>query len=99
VVEHDPDMIKAADDLMYRVKKSGKAAVCYLEMEGDSDLSYYLASSCSKIYSAPASFLSVNGLDSFYYFLGGLFQKAKLSIQVVKIKEYKTAGDMLFRKV
>jgi len=90
--------IQELRDAISNVKASAKPVYCYLEMEGDSDLSYYLASACTKIYTAPVSFLSINGLDSFYYFLGGLFQKAKLSIQVVKIKEYKTAGDMLSRR-
>jgi protease IV len=79
-------------------RKSGKNAVCYIESEGDTDRSYYLATACDKIYVSPATFMSVNGLSNSYYFLGGLFEKAKLSIQVVKVKEYKTAGDMLFRK-
>jgi len=85
-------------DALLQFRKSGKPAVCYLEMEGDADLSYYLATACDKIYVAPASFMSINGISNLYYFLGGLFEKARLSIQVVKIKEYKTAGDMLFRR-
>jgi len=97
IQDHSLGMAKIQElrDAIGEYQKSGKSAVCYLEMEGDSDLSYYLASACDKVYAAPSSFLSINGLDSFYYFLGGLFQKAKLSIQVIKIKEYKTAGDML----
>ncbi len=85
-------------DAIAEFQKSGKSAVCYLEMESDSDLAYYLATACDKVYVAPSSFLDLNGLSNFYFFLGGLFSKVKLSIQVVKIKEYKTAGDMLFRR-
>jgi protease IV len=79
-------------------RKSGKPAVCYMEVEGDPDVSYYLASACEKVYAAPAAFLTLNGLSSSYYFLGGFFEKIKVSVQVVKIKEYKTAGDMLVNK-
>ena len=79
--------------LSYR--KSGKPAVCYLELEGDADLSYYLAGACDRIYLAPASFMNLNGLDSTYYFLGGFFNKLKVKVQVAKVREYKTFGDML----
>ena len=85
-------------DALLQFRRSGKPAVCYLEMEDDADLSYYLATACDKVYVAPGSFMSINGISNLYYFLGGLFEKARLSIQVVKIKEYKTAGDMLFRR-
>ena len=85
-------------DAIGEFRKSGKPAFCYIETEGDADGAYYLATSCEKIYVAPASFMSVNGLNRMYYFLGGLFQKVKLSIQVVKVKEYKTFGDMLYRR-
>jgi len=80
---------------IFSYRKSGKPAVCYLELEGDADLSYYLAGACDRIYLAPASFMNLNGLDSTYYFLGGFFNKLKVKVQVAKVREYKTFGDML----
>ncbi len=79
-------------------RESKKPAVCYLELEGDADLSYYLATACDKIYISPASFMDLNGLKSFYFFLGGFFEKLKISVQVAKVREYKTFGDMLSRR-
>jgi protease-4 len=81
-----------------KFRKSRKPAICYMEMEGHADISYYLATACDKIYVAPSSFMNINGIATLHFYLGGLFEKVKLSIQVVKIREYKTAGDMLFRR-
>jgi len=85
-------------DAILRYRKSGKPAACCIEMEGQADLSYYLASSCDQIYVSPASFMSVNGLTQLHFYLGGFFEKVKLSVQVLKVKEYKTFGDTLSRR-
>lgn len=76
-------------------KKTGKPVFAYLELEGGGNLEFYLATACDKIYLSPASSMLVNGLASTSIYLGGLWPKIYVDMQVDKIKEYKTFGDMI----
>jgi len=79
-------------------KRSKKPIVAYLELEGGGNLEYYLATACDQIYVSEESFLGLNGLSSFHFFLGGVWDKLYLDLQVDQIKEYKSAADMLARQ-
>lgn len=79
-------------------KQSHKPIVAYLEVEGGGNLEYYLATACDQIYVSEESFLGLNGLSSFHFFLGGLWEKIYLEMQVDQIQEYKNTGDMLARR-
>ena len=86
-------------EALLRFRESGKPLVAYLENEfSGSTLEYYVASAAEEIYVPPAGSALVNGLLAQYVFLGGLWEKLDVDMQVVKIREYKTAGDMLVNK-
>jgi protease-4 len=61
-------------------------------------LKYYLASAAEKIYLSENTLLPLSGLSATYVFLGGVWEKLDIDMQVEKIREYKTAGDFLARK-
>jgi protease IV len=81
-----------------KFKESGKPIHAYLELEGGGNKEYYLASACDKVYISPASNLGLTGLSVFRYYLGGVWEKIYVDMQVQKIKEYKSMGDMLSKK-
>jgi protease IV len=80
-------------------RASGKKLVAYLESEfGNGTLEYFIASAAEEIYAPPGGSIVLGGLLAEYVFLGGLWEKLDVEVQVVKIGEYKTAGDMFERK-
>ncbi len=92
---------KAQDirDALLAFRATGKPLRAYLERDfyGGS-LEYYVASAAEKIYVPPGAAAPLNGLLAEYVFLGGVWEKLDVDMQVVKIREYKTAGDMLVNK-
>jgi len=79
-------------------EKSDKPVYAYLEVEGGGNKEYYIASAADKVYLGPASNLHLTGLSVFRFYLGGLWDKIYMDIQVDKIKEYKSFADMLSKK-
>lgn len=80
-------------------RASGKRLVAYLECEfGNSTLEYFIASAAAELFVPPAGQLLIGGLLAEYMFLGGVWEQLDIEMQVVKIGEYKTAGDMYERK-
>ncbi len=79
-------------------RDSGKKVVAYLENEfGNSTLEYFLASAADEIYVPPAGSVVLSGMLAEYMFLGGVWEKLDVDMQVVKIGRYKSAGDMYER--
>jgi len=75
--------------------RSGKKLVAYVESElGNGTLEYFVASTADQVFVAPAGSVVVGGLLAQYVFLGGVWENLDVDMQVVKIGEYKTAGDM-----
>src|SRR5262249_30141043 len=71
----------------------------YLELElGGGSMEYYLASAAEFIHVPPGAAAPVTGLLAQYLFLGGVWEKLDVDMQVLKIREYKTFGDMLSEK-
>ena len=92
---------KAQDirDALIRFQQSGKPLHAYLELElGGGTLEYYVASAAEHIHVPPGAAAPVTGLLAQFVFLGGVWEKLDVEMQVVKIREYKTAGDMLANK-
>lgn len=88
--------IRAALD---KFKASGKPLHAYLELElSGGSMEYYLASVADRIHVPPGAAAPVTGLLAQYVFLGGVWEKLDVDMQVLKIREYKTAGDMLSEK-
>jgi protease-4 len=80
-------------------RASGKPLHAYLELElGAGTLEYYVASAAEYIHVPPGAAAPVTGLLAQFVFLGGVWEKLDIDMQVVKIREYKTAGDMLANK-
>ncbi len=82
-----------------RLRDAGKKVVAYIEDEfGNSTLEYFVASAAERIFVPPAGSIVVSGLHAQYVFLGGLWEAAGVDMQVVKIGDYKSAGDMYGNK-
>lgn len=81
------------------VKAEGKKVVALLEVELESSSKeIYLASVADKVYVAPAAAPVFNGLAARFIFLGGVWPKIDVNMQVEKIREYKSAGDEIARE-
>ncbi len=83
-------------DAINDYRESKKPIAAYLE--GGGNLEYYIACACEDVYIAESSMLGLNGLASRSIFLGGIWEKIYVDMEVDKIKEYKSAGDMLGAK-
>lgn len=80
-------------------RESGKPLRAYLELElSGGTLEYYVASAAEKVLVPPGAAAPVTGLLAQFIFLGGVWDKIDVDMQVLKIREYKTFGDMLANK-
>ncbi len=86
-------------DALLSFRKSGKPLHAYLELElGGGSMEYYVASAAEHIHVPPGAAAPVTGLLASYVFLGGVWEKLDVQMQVLKVREYKTFGDMLSEK-
>jgi len=86
-------------DALISYRASGKPLHAYLELElGGGSMEYYVASAAGHIHVPPGAAAPVTGLLAQYVFLGGVWEKLDIQMQVLKIREYKTFGDMLSEK-
>ncbi|MFI5394727.1 MAG: signal peptide peptidase SppA [Candidatus Binatia bacterium] len=92
---------KAQDvrDALLDFKKSGKPLLALLEHEvSGGNKEYYLASAADRVYLSPDVTAPLTGLVAEFYFLGGVWDKLDIQMDVEKIAEYKTMGDMIANK-
>jgi len=83
-------------DALTDFRKAGKEVIAWVIGEDDSGIAeYYLASTANRIYWAENTLLPLIGLHANYFFLGGFWEKLDIDMQVEKIREYKTFGDLL----
>lgn len=86
-------------DALLTFRQHGKPLHAYLELElSGGAIEYYVASAAERLHVPAAAAAPVTGLLSQFVFLGGLWEKLDVDMQVLKIREYKTAGDMLSEK-
>ncbi len=86
-------------DALLTFRQRGKPLHAYLELElSGGTMEYYIASAAERVHVPAAAAAPVTGLLSQFVFLGGLWEKLDIDMQVLKIREYKTAGDMLSEK-
>ncbi|MCX8072636.1 MAG: signal peptide peptidase SppA [Candidatus Binatia bacterium] len=86
-------------DLLAAARRKGKTTIALLEADlGNANLPYYIATACERVYVAPGAHVALRGLVARYFFLGGLWEKLHIEMDVEKIAEYKTAGDTLAGK-
>ena len=82
-----------------KFKTSGKPLHAYLELElSGGSLEYFVASVADRVHVPPGAAAPVTGLLAQFVFLGGVWEKLDIDMQVLKIREYKTFGDMLSEK-
>ena len=81
------------------VKAGGKRVVSELEVElAPASKEIYIASVADAVYVAPAAAPLLTGLSAQSMFLGGVWPKIDVRLQVEQIREYKSAGDELSRE-
>ena len=86
-------------DAVKGLRESGKKVVAYLDNESTSgNMAYYLASSADSVYLPPGGATMLNGLSANFVFLGGVWEKLDIAMEVQQLREYKTFGDMISRK-
>lgn len=91
--------VQEVRDALRALRAAGKQVVAWVtgeELTGNRE--YYLASVADKVYFSENTLLPLSGLSATYVFLGGVWGKLDIDMQVEKMKEYKTFGDFLARK-
>ncbi len=75
---------------------AGKRTLAFLEIESfGANLEYYIATAADDIQMAPGTTAPVVGLAAEYLFLGGLWEKLGIGLEVERVGEFKTAADFL----
>ncbi len=83
-------------DALLHFRESGKELITWVIGEDGSGIAeYYLASAANRVYFAENALLPILGLSANYMFLGGVWEKLDIDMQVEKVREYKTFGDLL----
>ncbi|MFQ5478606.1 MAG: signal peptide peptidase SppA [Candidatus Binatia bacterium] len=100
---HDLDagwaQVQDLRDSLLKLKKAGKHVVAFLDANSfGANREYYLASAADEVYVPPGGAPMLKGLSSHYVFLGGVWEKIDIDMEVEQIREYKTAGDMIARR-
>src|SRR5262245_40006608 len=78
------------------VRASGRRVIAYLETtELGANVEYFVASAADEIRVAPATRSPLIGLAAEYVFLGGLWDKLGVDVEVEKVGEFKGATETL----
>lgn len=86
-------------DELAMLRASGKSVTALVELELNvANKEFYLASVADRIYVPESGAPLLTGLAGNYVFLGGLWPKLDITLQVEQIREYKSAGDSLARE-
>jgi protease IV len=86
-------------DALKAVRDGGKRVIAFIDNEGAAaNLGYYIASVANSVYLPPGAATMLNGLSAHFLFLGGLWEKMDVAMEVQQIREYKTFGDMVSRR-
>jgi protease-4 len=74
----------------------GRKTVAFLELESFSaNLEYFVASGAQQVFVAPATRAPIVGLAAEYIFLGGLWEKLGIEVEVERIGRYKSAAETI----
>jgi len=77
-----------------RLRERGRKVVAHLEVERyGANLEYYAACAADEVYLAPATRTPFAGLAAEYLFLGGLWEKLGVELEVERIGVYKSAAE------
>jgi protease-4 len=78
------------------LRAAGRRPVAYLETGGfGANLEYYVASAAERVYLAPGSGAPLVGLAQEFLFLGGLWERFGIDVQVAQAGRYKGAAESL----
>jgi protease-4 len=76
------------------LSKAGRRTAAYLELASfGANLEYYVASAADEVFAAPATRAPVVGLAAEYLFLGGLWERLGIEVEVERIGRYKSAAE------
>ncbi|MEM7156472.1 MAG: signal peptide peptidase SppA [Myxococcota bacterium] len=78
-------------EALIRVRNAGGHVFAYVENASLKD--YYVASVAEQVYVHPAGALDVYGISSTTLYLRGALDKLGVSAEVIKVDEYKSAGE------
>lgn len=79
---------------MGRLRGAGRKVVAYLELAAFSaNREYYIASAADEVYVPPGANVPLLGLAGEYLFLGGLWKKLGVEIEVARVGKYKSAVE------
>jgi protease-4 len=82
-----------------RLRAAGRKTVAFIEPVSFSpNLEYYVASAADEVYVPPGSALPMLGLAAEHLYLGGLFEKIGVQIEVAKVGRFKSAAESLAEK-
>jgi protease-4 len=86
-------------DAIRALRAAGRHPIAYLELEEyGANLEYFVASAAEQVYFSPATRTPFVGMAAEYLFLGGLWEKLGVDIEVERIGEYKSAAETLAGK-
>ncbi len=79
-----------------RLREAGRKTVAYVEIEPiAANVPYYIASAADEVWASPGTRIPFVGLAAEYMYLGGLFDKVGIDLEVERVGPHKTAADML----
>jgi protease-4 len=74
---------------------AGRRTLAYLEVESfRANMEYYVATGADEIHEPPATRTPLLGLAAEFFFLGEMFEKLGVELEVERIGKYKTAADL-----
>jgi protease-4 len=83
-------------DAISSLSAAGRRTVAYLELASfGASLDYFVASAADEVQLAPGTRAPLIGLAAEYLFLGGLWEKFGIDLEVERIGKYKTFADTL----
>lgn len=82
-------------DAITDLSAAGRRTLAYLELESfRANMEYYIATGAGEIHEAPATRTPLLGLAAEFFFLGEMFEKLGIELEVERIGRYKTAADL-----
>src|SRR5271157_249009 len=86
-------------DAVTALRTAGRHPIAYLEVEDyGANLEYFVASAAEQVYLSPATRTPFVGMAAEYLFLGGLWEKFGVQVEVERVGEYKSAAEIYAAK-
>jgi protease-4 len=86
-------------DAVGALRTAGRHPIAYLEVEDyGANLEYFVASAAEQVYLSPGTRTPFVGMAAEYLFLGGLWEKLGVQVEVERVGEYKSAAEIFAAK-